>query len=225
VVGDPFRATDRKTGKTIAVRVFPRGSFATAPEIEALRQTIKAAATLTHKNIVATFGMGVDPGGVKFVATELVDGRTLSEVLDERRAAGHAFSAHAAYNVVALVCNAVGYAQTKLANILFTSELARRLGATSGVTANSFHPGLVATAFNRNNGALMRAGMTLVRPFARTPAQGADTLVWLVDSPDVDELTGLYFVDRKPAAPSPAALDEGTARRLWIVSEDRILPG
>ncbi len=115
------------------------------------------------------------------------------------------------------------YGQTKLANILFTSELARRLGASSGVTANCFHPGVVATGFNRNNGSLMRAGMTAVRPFSRTPEEGADTLVWLVDSPDVDDLTGLYFVDRKPVAPSAAALDEDTARRLWISSEAQIV--
>lgn len=116
VLGDVFRATDRKTGKTIALRVLPRGAFGTAGEIESLRQSIKLATTLTHKNVVATFGMGVDPGGVKFVATELVDGHTLRESLAERRAQGHAFGLHAAYNVVALVCNAIGYAQTKLSH-------------------------------------------------------------------------------------------------------------
>lgn len=110
------------------------------------------------------------------------------------------------------------YGQTKLANILFTSELARRLG-DADVTANCFHPGLVATGFNRNNGGLMRFGMTVVRPFSRSPEAGADTLVWLVDSPDVDGMSGLYFANRRPVAPSPAARDEQTARRLWEISE------
>ena len=70
------------------------------------------------------------------------------------------------------------YGETKLANILFTTELARRLEGT-GVTANCFHPGLVATGFNRNNGLLMDLGMTILRPVSRSPEKGAETLVWL----------------------------------------------
>src|SRR4030095_306259 len=73
------------------------------------------------------------------------------------------------------------YGETKLANILFTAELARRLEG-SGVTANCFHPGLVATGFNRNNSGLMRLAMMVVKPFSRSPEKGAETLVWLVDS-------------------------------------------
>src|SRR5207253_1808606 len=78
------------------------------------------------------------------------------------------------------------YGETKLANILFTAELARRL-AGSGVTANCFHPGFVGTGFNTNNGVLMRIGMWIAHRFARRPEQGADTLIWLADSPDVSE--------------------------------------
>jgi NAD(P)-dependent dehydrogenase (short-subunit alcohol dehydrogenase family) len=110
------------------------------------------------------------------------------------------------------------YGETKLANILFTSELARRIGGAD-VTANCFHPGVVATGFGRNNGALMRLGMTIVRPLLRKPAEGADTLVWLLDSAEVEDLTGLYFLDRKVVVPSRAAQDPATARRLWEVSE------
>lgn len=111
------------------------------------------------------------------------------------------------------------YGQTKLANILFTSELARRIG-DADVTANCFHPGLVATGFSRNNkGPVMRLGMVVARPFSRSPAEGADTLVWLLDSTEVEDLTGLYFVDRKVVVPSRAAQDPATARRLWEVSE------
>jgi len=110
------------------------------------------------------------------------------------------------------------YGETKLANILFTSELAERLEGT-GVTANCFHPGFVWTGFNKNNGLLMRLGMLFARPFARTPQKGADTFVWLVASPEVSEETGGYFMDRKRAIPSRQAQDMEAARRLWEVSE------
>jgi NAD(P)-dependent dehydrogenase (short-subunit alcohol dehydrogenase family) len=110
------------------------------------------------------------------------------------------------------------YGQTKLANILFTTELARRLEGT-GVTANCFHPGFVASGFNRNNGALMAFGMTLARPFARSTTKGADTLVWLADAAEVSSETGGYFANRKRRQPSAAAQDAAAARRLWELSE------
>jgi NAD(P)-dependent dehydrogenase (short-subunit alcohol dehydrogenase family) len=112
------------------------------------------------------------------------------------------------------------YAQTKLANILFTAELARRLAERgAGVTANCLHPGFVASGFNRNNGILMRAVMTLGRPLARSPKRGADTLVWLVDSPAVAGESGGYFADRRRALPSVAAQNMADAARLWELSE------
>jgi NAD(P)-dependent dehydrogenase (short-subunit alcohol dehydrogenase family) len=111
------------------------------------------------------------------------------------------------------------YGQTKLANILFTAALAQRLEGT-GVTATCYHPGLVASGFNRNNGTLMALAMTLARPFARTPAKGADTMVWLADSPDVSAENGGYFVDRKRVQPSAAARAPEAARRLWELSEE-----
>ena len=98
------------------------------------------------------------------------------------------------------------YGETKLANILFTSELARRLEGT-GVTANCFHPGLVATGFNRNNGLLMDLGMTILKPVSRSPQKGADTLVWLATSPDVAKVSGGYFIDQQQRPPSPEAED------------------
>jgi NAD(P)-dependent dehydrogenase (short-subunit alcohol dehydrogenase family) len=110
------------------------------------------------------------------------------------------------------------YCETKLANILFTTELARRLGGTR-VTANCFHPGLVATGFNRNNGLLMNLGMTLLRPVARSPEKGAKTLVWLATSPAVAHVSGVYFFDQEQTLPSPEAQDTDTARRLWEISE------
>jgi NAD(P)-dependent dehydrogenase (short-subunit alcohol dehydrogenase family) len=113
------------------------------------------------------------------------------------------------------------YGQTKLANILFTTELARRLAGT-GVTANCFHPGFVATGFNRNNGPLMRIGMALSRPFARSAEKGADTLVWLVDSEAAGETSGGYFFDENLVTPSVAAQDREAASRLWQLSEAQI---
>lgn len=110
------------------------------------------------------------------------------------------------------------YGETKLANILFTSELARRLEGT-GVTANCFHPGLVATGFNRNNGLLMDVGMTILKPVSRSPQKGADTLVWLTTSPDVVNVSGRYFIDQQQRPSSPEAEDTETAGRLWEISE------
>jgi NAD(P)-dependent dehydrogenase (short-subunit alcohol dehydrogenase family) len=110
------------------------------------------------------------------------------------------------------------YKETKLANILFTKELARRL-EDSGVTAHCFHPGLVASGFNRNNGVLMDLAMMLLKPVARSPEQGARTLTWLATAEDVPRINGGYYVDMEWRPPSPEAEDMGTARRLWDVSE------
>jgi len=113
------------------------------------------------------------------------------------------------------------YGQTKLANILFTVELAQRLAGT-GVTANCFHPGFVATGFNRNNGLLMRIGMAISRPFARSVSKGAETLVWLVDSDAAGDTSGGYFSDEHLVTPSAAAQDREAASRLWDVSEAQV---
>jgi NAD(P)-dependent dehydrogenase (short-subunit alcohol dehydrogenase family) len=113
------------------------------------------------------------------------------------------------------------YGESKLANILFTVELARRLEGT-GVTAYCFHPGLVATGFNRNNGALMSASMLLIAPFSKTPKKAARTLVWLADSPDVSKQSGGYYVNRAIAVTSRPAQDPAVARRLWDLSEQQV---
>jgi NAD(P)-dependent dehydrogenase (short-subunit alcohol dehydrogenase family) len=113
------------------------------------------------------------------------------------------------------------YGQSKLANILFTVELARRLEG-SGVTANCYHPGFVASGFNKNNGWPIRVGMTLAQPFARSTEKGAETLVWLACSPDVAPETGGYFADKRVKAPSLAARDMEAARRLWDLSAEQV---
>ncbi len=111
------------------------------------------------------------------------------------------------------------YGQTKLANILFTAELARRLEG-SDVSAYCFHPGLVASGFNRNNGALMGLAMVAIKPFSRSTERGARTLVWLAETPSI-EGDGGYFVDEKLARPSRAGQDMEAAARLWEASEQQ----
>ncbi len=115
------------------------------------------------------------------------------------------------------------YGRSKLANILFTNELARRLSGT-GVTANSLHPGTVATGYARDGDAsgFLAFGVKVIKPFILTPEKGARTSVYLASSPEVAEVTGEYFVKCKPRTPSPAARDEAAAARLWSVSEELV---
>ena len=115
----------------------------------------------------------------------------------------------------------IRYAQTKLANILFTSELARRL-ERSNITVHCFDPGLVATNFNQNNGMMAKATMALMNLFSRTPEKGADTLVWLAELKDTSNQNGQYFADRQQKAPTELATDKELARKLWSISEEQI---
>jgi NAD(P)-dependent dehydrogenase (short-subunit alcohol dehydrogenase family) len=111
------------------------------------------------------------------------------------------------------------YAQSKLANILFTTELARRLEG-SGVTANALHPGFVATRFFEGERWIHRVVGLSARLFALSPEAGARTPIYLAASPDVARVTGGYFVRQKQVTPSPAARDPDAARRLWRLSEE-----
>ena len=111
------------------------------------------------------------------------------------------------------------YGRTKLMNILFTREQARRVEG-SPITVNAMHPGFVRSGFGQNNpgffGGIIALGQVLV---ARTPQRGARTLVWLATSPEVAGVSGKYFVDEHEATPSAAARDDATAHRLWEESE------
>ena len=111
------------------------------------------------------------------------------------------------------------YGMTKLANIMFTYELAERLKGTF-VTANCLHPGAVGTNFGKNNGGPMTLFFRAAKPFMRSPEQGADTLIWLASSPDVEGVSGKYFSDRKEIEAKKIAHDPTTRRRLWEISED-----
>jgi retinol dehydrogenase 12 len=110
------------------------------------------------------------------------------------------------------------YGRSKLCNILFTRELARRLAGT-GVTANCLHPGFVATRFGDDSGRLLSYGVRIAKLFAISPEKGADTIVYLASSPEVANVTGRYFCKRRPATPSSAARNDDDARRLWVESE------
>jgi NAD(P)-dependent dehydrogenase (short-subunit alcohol dehydrogenase family) len=109
------------------------------------------------------------------------------------------------------------YSNAKLANILFSNELARRV-AGSGVTSNALHPGVVATRFGTNDNGLFTFGVKLLRPFLVSEEKGARTSIYLATSPEVEDMTGKYFVGSKPRRPPRAALDEAVARRLWEAS-------
>ena len=112
------------------------------------------------------------------------------------------------------------YSRSKLANIYFTRELARRLAGT-GVTANSLHPGFVASRLGRDGdgGTAGDVVMVLARPFAISPARGARTSIYLASSPAVADTTGQYFARCRPVKPAAVATDDAAARRLWEVSE------
>ncbi len=112
------------------------------------------------------------------------------------------------------------YGQSKLANILFTRELARRLEGTQ-VTANCLHPGVVATGFGSTDGGVMSVVMKVASPFLITPEKGARTSIFLASSPDVQGVSGKYFDKCKEKQPSPEALAAGAPERLWAISEEK----
>lgn len=110
------------------------------------------------------------------------------------------------------------YGTSKLMNILFTKELAKRLEGT-GVTANSLHPGVITTGFGKNNKGLLAAVLRIAGPFMKKPEEGAKTTVYLATSADVERVSGEYFQDSKKKYPSRVAQDADIAARLWSESE------
>jgi NAD(P)-dependent dehydrogenase (short-subunit alcohol dehydrogenase family) len=110
------------------------------------------------------------------------------------------------------------YRRTKLANVLFTYELARRLGA-SGVTINALEPGVVATRMLADYMGVPRGGRGVESTFGASPEEGAETSIYLASSPEVETVTGKYFARKKPISSSRESYNEATARRLWEVSE------
>ena len=114
------------------------------------------------------------------------------------------------------------YSASKLANIMFTYELARRLQGT-GVTATVLHPGVVRTNFGTDDPAsLINAMLPLMRPFMKTPAAGAATTIYLASSAEVDGVTGRYFANRKPRTSTKVSYDTAVAAQLWKVSTELV---
>jgi NAD(P)-dependent dehydrogenase (short-subunit alcohol dehydrogenase family) len=114
------------------------------------------------------------------------------------------------------------YNQSKLANVLFTYELARRVPAES-VTANALQPGVVSTSFGAEDPAtVQRVFIPFLRPLMKTPAQGAAMSIQLASAPDLDHVTGRYFANGKPKKSSPRSYDEAAAMRLWQISADLV---
>jgi retinol dehydrogenase-14 len=111
------------------------------------------------------------------------------------------------------------YGKSKLANIMFTYELAERLHDT-GVTANCMHPGSVNTDFGKGERGVSMLLFRAFKPFMRSPEKGADTLVYLAASPDVEGMTGRYFIDREVTNSSEESYDETLRKKLWEASEE-----
>jgi retinol dehydrogenase 14 len=111
------------------------------------------------------------------------------------------------------------YCQAKLANVLFTYELARKLEGT-GITANCLHPGVVNTNFGSDMKGFSQLMMKLFKPFMIRADKGAETSIYLASSPEVEGVTGKYFVKKKVSKTSGESYDEAVARRLWKVSEE-----
>jgi NAD(P)-dependent dehydrogenase (short-subunit alcohol dehydrogenase family) len=110
------------------------------------------------------------------------------------------------------------YCRSKLANILFNLELARRLDG-SGVTANCLHPGVVATGLGRGGPLVIRVFQAVARPFLLDPVRGAETIVYLASSPELEGASGGYYEKCRRVEPSAAARDRVAAERLWRISE------
>ena len=122
----------------------------------------------------------------------------------------HGYSGQRAYN------------QSKLANVMFTYELARRLDG-SGVTATVLHPGVVRTGFAAEDPSpLWRVVLPLIRPLLKAPEKGAATSIYLASAPEVEGVTGKYFVNSTPKTSTKSSYDEAAAARLWRISVDLV---
>ncbi len=113
------------------------------------------------------------------------------------------------------------YGATKLANVLWSAELARRLEGT-GVTANCLHPGVIASGLANAGPGWMRIGIKLISPFLLSPDKGAETSLYLATSPDVEKVTGKYFDKKKPVPTDARADDPEIRRRLWEICEKMV---
>lgn len=146
----------------------------------------------------------------------LAGSRVLSTASDAHRSAGldlDDLQSERSYSAMRV------YGTSKLCNILFTRELARRMPE---LHANCFHPGVVRTGFGKNENGVWKVLTTIAGPFFRSPERGARSLVWLALSDEAAALNGEYVEDEKVAQPSERARDDGLARRLWERSAELV---
>ncbi|HYA72175.1 MAG TPA: SDR family NAD(P)-dependent oxidoreductase [Roseiarcus sp.] len=207
-------AETRRVGETIA---------ASEPRIDALVNNAGAmfsARRVTAEGLEATFALN---HMAYFVLTQALRARLVA--CAPARIVSTASAAHAAarldFNDLQCAGGYSGwkaYSRSKLCNILFTRELARRLAGT-GVTANCLHPGFVASRFGDEAGGWTGRLIPLAKRFAISPEAGADAIVYLASSSQVATVSGEYFVKRKAETPSVAARDDSAARTLWEKSE------
>jgi NAD(P)-dependent dehydrogenase (short-subunit alcohol dehydrogenase family) len=182
---------------------------------------IFASRELTADGLERTFAVNYM---AYFVITEILrpvlapDARIVSTASVAHKSANLNFADMTLEKVSTSLFAMVAYGNSKLCNILWTRELARRLAGT-GITANCVHPGGVNSGFGDNLSGLLKIVFGFAKRFMITPAQGADTLVWLASSPDVAGQTGGYWSKRKRLAPSVAARDDVDAQRLWELSQ------
>jgi len=155
-----------------------------------------------------------------FLLTELLHDRLLESA--PARVVNVASEAHASGFIKlddpGRLTGASAYQQSKLANVLFTRALAKRLQGT-GVTANAVHPGRVDSGFGYNNGWIWRLIRPIVHRNTITPAEAANAVARLVTDPRLDAVSGRYFDTGYEAAPAPQAMDDALAERLWRLSE------
>jgi NAD(P)-dependent dehydrogenase (short-subunit alcohol dehydrogenase family) len=207
-------AETRKVGETIA---------ASEPRIDVLINNAGAlfsSRRVTPEGLELTFALN---HMAYFVLTETLQDRLVASA--PARIVSTSSAAHQGmkldFNDLQSAKNYNGlrvYGRSKLANILFTRELARRLAGTE-VTANCLHPGVVATRFGESSGGFAGLLLGVLRRFFISPEAGADTIVYLASSPEVETTTGGYFVKRKLTEPSIAARDDAAAKQLWEASE------
>jgi NAD(P)-dependent dehydrogenase (short-subunit alcohol dehydrogenase family) len=111
------------------------------------------------------------------------------------------------------------YGRSKLANVLFTYELAERLEGT-GITANAMHPGAVSTNFGSTGTGPFTLVFRVLKPFMRSPEKGAETLIWLASAPELEGVSGRYYSDLKEIPSHPQSYEPSARKRLWVASEE-----
>jgi len=191
----------------IDVLVNNAGAMFTSREVTA--DGLEKTFALNHMNYFVVTNVLLEklkaaPGGARIVSTASDAHKGQHLDFDDLQSAKH----YSGFSV---------YGRSKLCNILFTRELAQRLTGTN-VTATCLHPGFVGTRFGDNSGGLMSLAIRLAKNFALSPEQGAQTIIHLASSPDVEGQSGGYYVKSKLATPTKAAQNDADAKRLWDIS-------